>query len=37
MNSRFVGMMSGTSLDAVDAVLVDFDPNYLKPKLIKRC
>lgn len=37
MNSRFVGMMSGTSLDAVDAVLVDFDPSYLKPKLIKRC
>lgn len=37
MSSCFVGMMSGTSLDAVDAVLVDFDSTDSKPKLIKRC
>lgn len=37
MSSCFVGMMSGTSLDAVDAVLVDFGSADCKPKLIKRC
>lgn len=37
MSSLFVGMMSGTSLDAIDAVLVDFDPTHLHPKLIRRC
>jgi len=37
MGSYFIGMMSGTSLDAVDAVLVDFNPSNIRPTLIKRC
>lgn len=36
MSSHFIGMMSGTSLDAVDAVLVAFDDAGLNPKLLKR-
>lgn len=36
MSSHFIGMMSGTSLDAVDAVLVAFNSAGLHPKLIKR-
>ena len=36
MNRHFIGMMSGTSLDAVDGVLVAFDSAGLAPQLIKR-
>lgn len=36
MESLFVGMMSGTSLDAVDGVLVAFDATGSCPKLLKR-
>ncbi|MCK4742356.1 MAG: anhydro-N-acetylmuramic acid kinase [Sulfuriflexus sp.] len=32
MTERFIGLMSGTSLDAIDVALVEFDSNY--PKLI---
>jgi len=32
MSERFIGLMSGTSLDAIDVALVEFDSNY--PKLI---
>lgn len=32
MTERFIGLMSGTSLDAIDVVLVEFESNY--PKLI---
>lgn len=37
MNSHFIGIMSGTSLDAVDGVLVAFDAAGLNPQRIKRC
>lgn len=36
MSSHFVGMMSGTSLDAVDAALINFDNQGMNPRLIKR-
>ena len=32
MTERFIGLMSGTSLDAIDVAVVEFDSNY--PKLI---
>ena len=37
MNRHFIGIMSGTSLDAVDGVLVIFDAEGLNPQLINRC
>ena len=36
MTSHFIGMMSGTSLDAVDGVLVAFDADGVNPQLVKR-
>lgn len=36
MDSLFIGMMSGTSLDAVDGVLVAFDAAGTNPRLLKR-
>src|SRR5690606_14856452 len=36
MPETYVGMMSGTSLDAIDAVLVQFDQNNTPPRLIDR-
>lgn len=36
MNNHFIGMMSGTSLDAVDCVLVVFDTFGRNPQLLKR-
>lgn len=36
MKSHFIGMMSGTSLDAVDGVLVAFDAKGANPQLLKR-
>lgn len=36
MKSHFIGMMSGTSLDAVDGVLVAFDTKGTNPQLLKR-
>ncbi|NLW04823.1 MAG: anhydro-N-acetylmuramic acid kinase [Pseudomonadaceae bacterium] len=36
MNSHFIGMMSGTSLDAVDGVLVAFDVAGGSSQLLKR-
>ena len=34
MNNGYIGLMSGTSLDAVDAVLVQFEPHF---KLLAHC
>lgn len=36
MPETYVGMMSGTSMDAIDAVLVQFDQHNTSPRLIDR-